>query len=197
MATPTNPAQGTALEVFWNTNQTVSLATGSDATQVDDAAFTPATSRVLMVGFTADESSTDSVDEGDGGAPRMTLDRKVIASLYPHTAGGLSVYRNIDLDENGVNPKASAGQVYGYVVSNRDTANVMYLKIYDKATAPTQADTPIMTIPLPTGVSTGQFALPYGIACSNGIGLRATTGLADNDVGGPDANDVVCNLLFK
>lgn len=44
---------------------------------VDDAAFTPATSQVLAVGFEADETSPDSVDEGDVGAPRMTLTRKI------------------------------------------------------------------------------------------------------------------------
>lgn len=42
----------------------------------DDAAFTPGTSKVNAVGFIADETASDSVDEGDIGAARMTLDRK-------------------------------------------------------------------------------------------------------------------------
>jgi hypothetical protein len=45
------------------------------ATKVDDAAFTPGTSRVLVIGAEADEGSPDSVDEGDAGALRMTLAR--------------------------------------------------------------------------------------------------------------------------
>lgn len=45
---------------------------------VDDAAFTPATTRVNPAGFFCDESGTDSVDEGDIGAARMTADRKVL-----------------------------------------------------------------------------------------------------------------------
>lgn len=48
-----------------------------DAIFTDDAAFTPGTSKVMGVGFQADETSTDSVDEGDVGMPRMTLDRRV------------------------------------------------------------------------------------------------------------------------
>ena len=82
----TVPVSGT----FWQATQPVSLATvpshavtnaGTFATQVDgaaltalqlidnpvlvdDAAFTPATSSVSMAGFQADETSTDSVDEG-------------------------------------------------------------------------------------------------------------------------------------
>lgn len=43
----------------------------------DDAAFTPGTTRVNPAGFFADESATDSVDEGDIGIARMTLDRRI------------------------------------------------------------------------------------------------------------------------
>jgi hypothetical protein len=46
----------------------------------DDAAFTAGTSKVTAVGMVADEATTDSVDEGDIGAPRMTLDRRVITA---------------------------------------------------------------------------------------------------------------------
>ncbi len=48
-----------------------------DTVFTDDTAFTPATSKVTAVGFLADETASDSVDEGDLGAARMTLDRKV------------------------------------------------------------------------------------------------------------------------
>lgn len=44
----------------------------------DDAAFTAGTSKVTAVGMVADEATTDSVDEGDIGAPRMTLNRRQI-----------------------------------------------------------------------------------------------------------------------
>lgn len=47
-----------------------------DAIYVDDAAFTPATSKIIAIGLQADETSADSVDEGDIGTPRMTLDRR-------------------------------------------------------------------------------------------------------------------------
>lgn len=54
------------------------VTTSDTATQVDDAAFTPASSRIMMIGAQADETATDSVNEGDGGALRMTLDRRLI-----------------------------------------------------------------------------------------------------------------------
>lgn len=46
-----------------------------DAIVADDAAFTPATTKVMMAGHFADDASPDSVHEGDAGASRMSLDR--------------------------------------------------------------------------------------------------------------------------
>lgn len=61
----------------------------------DDAAFTPATSKVLPIGFFADESTPDSVNEGDIGAARMTLDRHIRAVVHEESnelrIGGVAV----------------------------------------------------------------------------------------------------------
>lgn len=54
-----------------------SLQLIDDTIIADDAAFTVGTTKVNVAGFLADESSTDSVDEGDVGAARMSLDRKI------------------------------------------------------------------------------------------------------------------------
>jgi hypothetical protein len=78
---------------------------------VDDAAATPATTRVLMAGYFADDTATDSVDEGDAGMARMTLNRKQISQpyeseantwVYAAAAGGL-------VNTTGVTAKAAAG----------------------------------------------------------------------------------------
>jgi hypothetical protein len=46
----------------------------------------------MPVGLQADETATNSVDEGDIGAPRMTLDRKQIVTPQAHTNGGATPY---------------------------------------------------------------------------------------------------------
>lgn len=51
------------------------------ATLVDDAAFTPAVSRVMMMGATFDDTAPDSVTEGDGGAIRMSGNRNLHVTL--------------------------------------------------------------------------------------------------------------------
>lgn len=52
-----------------------------DGPLADDAAFTPGTSKVFPIGALADETSPDSVDEGDLGALRMTLSRILWVAL--------------------------------------------------------------------------------------------------------------------
>ena len=57
---------------------------GGGGATIDDATITLGTSSSIPVAYLADEVSTDSVDEGDVGVARMTLDRKQIgASEYP------------------------------------------------------------------------------------------------------------------
>jgi len=57
--------------------------TGGTA-MTDDAAFTPGSSSITPMGAMADETSPDSVDEGDIGTPRMTLNRvlRVAPTLF-------------------------------------------------------------------------------------------------------------------
>jgi len=54
-------------------------------TKVDDSAFTVAVDKVFPAGYLADETATDSVDEGDVGLARMTLDRKVLTRVVGAT----------------------------------------------------------------------------------------------------------------
>jgi hypothetical protein len=168
---------------------------------VDDAAFTPATTSVMMAGFEADEGSTDSVDEGDGGAARMTLDRKVIVTPYPHTAGGLTIFRSIDLDETEEEVKATAGQIYGMWVTNTATST-RFIKFYNLTAANTSvgSSTPVITWGIPGNSSddvSAVFGGGMGIAFDTAISVAATTGVADADTGAPGANEVVINIFYK
>ena len=65
--------------------------------QVDDAAFTPATSKIVMVGAEFDDTTPDSVDEGDGGAIRMSANRNLYVTL--RDAAGNE--RGLNVDANG------------------------------------------------------------------------------------------------
>ena len=169
---------------------------------VDDAAFTPATSSVMMAGFQADETATDSVDEGDAGAARMTLDRKLIVTPQPHTAGGCAIFRTLDLDETEEDVKTSAGQIYGIFAINTTNA-ALYLKVYNATAANVTVGTttPVMTLPVPGNNDTDGagfwLSLPVGIAFDTAISVAATTAVADNDTGAPGANALIVQVFYK
>lgn len=94
--------------------------------------------------------------------------------------------------------KASAGAVFGWQVFNA-VASIRYLKVYDKATGPTSADTPVKRYLIPANSTNGAgFVIqePGGIHFSNGIAFRITTGIADNDTGAASANDVLVNCDY-
>jgi hypothetical protein len=169
---------------------------------VDDAAFTPATTSVMMAGFEADEGSTDSVDEGDGGAARMTLDRKQIVTPQPHTTGGLSVFRSLDLDETEEDVKTSAGQIYGWIITNFATTT-RYIKFSNATAANTTVGSTavFLTVPVPGNASDDTTLVQnfggMGITFDTALCAYATTALADADTGAPSANDVAITVFYK
>jgi hypothetical protein len=120
----------------------------------------------------------------------------VLVAEAPVTAGGLTPYQHLDLGVTGRVVKASAGQLYGWALSNAHATDARYVKFYDKATAPTQVDSPAFIVRIPAG-ALSNVPLPQGIAFANGISVRATTGVADADTGAPTASDVQFAAFYK
>jgi len=83
--------------------------------KVDDAQFNVTTDTVVAIGAMADETAPDSVDEGDIGIPRMTLDRKLIIEIADATTDGnrLAVNSNGSINVN-VTSAAITGEVHDY-----------------------------------------------------------------------------------
>jgi hypothetical protein len=121
-----------------------------------------------------------------------------------NTAGGLSLYSNLDIDETtGTTTqqmKASAGTLYVCVITNDTAATKEYIKFYDAVSLTGSAagtETPVITIPL-QAASTQQVSFgSIGAAFATGITVAATTGIAVADTGAPAANAVVINCAYK
>ena len=79
--------------------------------------------------------------------------------------------------------------VFSVQYKNR-SGSTRYLKLYDKATDPTSSDVQFHTIEIAAGEASAIAIMAFMNA---GFGMRATTGLADNDNGAPSANDVMVN----
>lgn len=98
---------------------------------------------------------------------------------------------------NATSAKASAGAVHGIMATNT-TAALKYLKLYNKASAPTVGtDTPVLTIALqPSNVPTN-IQFPKTMHFSTGIAYALTGAAADADTTALAAGDVVgLNILY-
>jgi hypothetical protein len=169
-----------------------------DTILADDAAFTVGTTKVSVAGFLADQASTDSVNEGDAGAARMTLNRQQIVTVAPSSdTEGLTPSKQIDIDETEDEIKATAGKLYGWYLYN-DGAAEAYVKFYNATAANVTVGTttPTMTIPIPAG-SASNIEWTNGVTFGTAICVAATTGVADNDTGAPAANQVAGTILFQ
>ena len=96
---------------------------------------------------------------------------------------------------NATSVKASAGQVYGWVLCN-NVASAKFVKLYNKASAPTVGtDVPVMTITVPAN-QTVIIELGNGIKFGTGIALAITGAYADADTTATAAGDVIANILW-
>lgn len=137
----------------------------------------------------------------DTGTLRVAVSTDSTVGLVPVASGGLSISRVLSAaSTNATSVKASAGQVYSIYAHNTNAA-VRYLKIYNKASAPTVGtDTPVLTLPIPGNTAGAGFVLDtggIGIAMATGIALAITTGVADSDTAAVAANEIVVNMLYK
>lgn len=95
--TPTVPAANDYLPVRLTDGASFYTPGGGSApSHVDDAAFTVGVDDVAPIGALADDTATDNVDEGDVGAVRMTLDRKLLTRVV-----GATDTNRLDVDASG------------------------------------------------------------------------------------------------
>ena len=118
----------------------------------------------------------------------------------PSTSGGCLVNRVISAaTTNATSVKASAGNFYGAYVSNIN-ASPMFLKVYNKASAPTVGtDTPVLTLTIPgnTSGAAGVLDFSMGIEFATGLAFAITGLVADADTTAVAANEVIVNFFYK
>lgn len=119
----------------------------------------------------------------------------------PTTSGGLLTARSLDLDDTEEEVKATAGQVYGWNITNLATGT-RYVKFYNATAANVTVGTttPLFTLAIPGNATDDTMlaqALAHGITFDTAITWAATTGLADNDTGAPGANEVAGTVWYK
>lgn len=189
---------GAPVKVGAKYNQTP--PTFTDGQRADLQADSAGSLRVTLGGAGA-QAGADAVGNTasarlfNGGATQLQLE------VRPYQFNGTSFDRTTKANATGrlvsaaastneTVVKASAGTIHAIDGYNA-ASTVRYLKIYNKATAPTVGtDTPVRTIALKP---TDRFAItfPLGYYCATGISFALTTGAADADTGALTLADVV------
>lgn len=99
------------------------------------------------------------------------------------------------------NVKNTRAKLYGLQCYSID-ATPVWVKLYNKATAATASDTPVMRHMIPANATAalgaGFIALswPDGVNFDLGLSVRAVSGIADNDTGALSANEVTVNIQY-
>lgn len=103
----------------------VNISSGAIAGVVDDAAVAPGVDQVLMAGYTLDDASTDTVNEGDAAFARVTPNRKQISQPYESEANTWSYAAPAGglVSTVEVTAKASAGAALRNYITGIDVTN--------------------------------------------------------------------------
>jgi len=148
------------------------------------------TDGVTIAGTAIGSTTTDGLAQGSG-LYVMSQGRKFNGTTWDRDRkpNGSSRIVSAAASTNATVGKASAGDLH-LVSGNNVNAAIRYLKIYNKATAPTVGtDTPVITMALeplkPFHVDWG------GHYFSAGIAYALTTGAADADTGALTAGDIL------
>jgi len=98
------------------------------------------------------------------------------------------------LSQTGQNWTAGSSTLQSLTLSNVSGSQFDYVKLYNKATAPDQNDTPVMTIPVHTDITIN--VETHGLLFNLGIGVRATNDFIANDNTAPSGT-IYATAFYK
>lgn len=176
-------------------NVKVNIAAGGVPSGVDNSAFTAGATNGLPF-FAVFNDGIGALTSGNEGAIRCTSDRKVYVAVGAAVSGGWTPSKLISANTtNATSLKGSPGQI-GFISATNNGGSAAYLKIYNKASAPTVGtDVPVQVYMLPAGGGNNP-PLAGGIALSTGIAFAITGGAADADTTAVAASQVQVNFGY-
>lgn len=197
--------------------QRVKVCYGVDGTGTDVNATTPMPVTLTNLEFAEDAAHT-SGDKGVQALARFlsalttssnsagttgdycTFNIDAAGRLYitqlPIATDGLTKFYAPSLTATGTTSVAAACSLRELTVSNGEASALAVIRVYDKATAATEADTPVLAISLAAGQAhTARWV--NGLKMSNGISLRSSSLVNDaTAASGNTANTVKATGVY-
>lgn len=179
---------------------------GQDPSIVGAASLPVVLPAGYLMGITGTVSATlGALVAGSAIIGKVGIDQTAGQNLVqqiPGTSGGLSATTvAVPNNTTGVLISTGAHQVYHLACFNK-SSTVYYLKLYNKATAPTVGtDTPVWVMGIsgpPAGGGGFVIPIPTGLALFPlGLGYGVTAGILDSDTTAPTAGDCRVNIGWK
>lgn len=140
-------------------------------------------------------AKADAAYTGSGSASQVAIQKGMYAQLATLTGypvnNATSRLLSAAATTNATSVKASTGAIVSIQGYNAK-ASAVYLKLYNKASAPTVGtDTPVKTLYIPASAAF-VFDFPVGSYFSTGIAYAITGAAADADTTALAAGDVLC-----
>ena len=202
-ALPVEVLRSSTNAVTMTSTTLTSVVPGTAATSLGkarDSAIGATDTGVAMLGVRRDAPTAETPVAGDYVVPQVSNFGAQYVAPVAHTAGGATPYKLVSAaTTNATSVKASAGQVYMITASNVNAA-ARYLKLYNKASAPTVGtDMPVLTLVIPGNTAGAGTNIPVptcGIAFSTGIAFAITTEATDAGTTGVALSEIVINLAY-
>lgn len=126
---------------------------------------------------------------------------QVLCSLHGSLSEGAQPGSLISAATTNATVIKNAPGTLNFLTASNVNASPRYLKVYDKATAPTVGtDVPTLIFLIPGNTAGAGTNIPIpagGIDFENGISFALTTGVAVADTGAVAANEIVVNYGYK
>lgn len=200
------------LQLDANGNLKVSLTAGGVPGFQDNTAFTAGTSQGMILMGYLDDVSSSALTENNAGAVRMTGARALHVAprdssgadatdttvgavkvvLQASATGGSTPFKLVSGSTTNATSVKGSGGTLQYLHAANSGAGWAYLKIYNKASAPTVgSDTPVQVFGLPPGAGFNVPLGAQGCRLATGIAYAVTGGAADSDTTAVASNQVV------
>lgn len=180
---------------FFGSKDVTSVIPGVSASNLgkaEDAAHGSGDAGVAAWSRRIDDLAPSAGASGDYSAINSDANGALYVNLYSDGAPAVSYTASVTATGS---VDAGANNIYTINYCNADASDPHTLKIYDKATAADENDTPIFKTRAVANTCT-VVSIPGGLPITNGISLRATAENADTGTTAASANESSATLLL-
>lgn len=188
-----------ATPIGGNSVTVTAVTPGTAATRLgkaEDGAHTSGDVGVMGLGVRVDTMATQAGTTGDYAPVQFDANGRLRVFEQGTAADGDTAFRVLSATATGTTTATAAATLSSLQMSNQAASTDHYVKIYDKATAATQADTPVVTY-FVNAQTARDIALPKGLKLTAGLSIRCVAEAADSGTTAAGSNECTVNGTYK